>query len=104
MLSLGYNPFYANRTISLEIHILHKFEQDFYGAPLNLLILGYIRPELDYISKEALIEDIMTDCDVALKSLERTPYAAYAKDGEEKATWVKEFGWVAEKYSWGSNS
>ncbi|GCB17901.1 riboflavin kinase [Aspergillus awamori] len=38
----------------------HKLP-DFYGTPLNLLILGYIRPEYDYISSEALIEDIRVD-------------------------------------------
>lgn len=56
--------------------LFHKLP-DFYGAPLNLLILGYIRPEYDYVSTEALIEDIRTDCDVAQESLKREAYAGY---------------------------
>jgi riboflavin kinase len=50
---------------SVEIHILHRFTHDFYGAALNLLILGFIRPEYDYTSLEALVEDIKVDCEVA---------------------------------------
>ena len=41
----------------------HKLP-DFYTTPLNLLILGYIRPEYDYVSLEALVEDIRVDCEV----------------------------------------
>lgn len=44
------------------------------------MLLGYIRPELNYISKEALIEDIKTDVRVALNSLQRPDYEKYEKD------------------------
>ncbi|KAL9095783.1 MAG: hypothetical protein Q9163_006487, partial [Psora crenata] len=53
------------------------FKHDFYGARINLLILGFIRPEYDYVSKESLIEDIKVDIEVARKSLEREAYARY---------------------------
>ena len=91
MLSIGYNPFYANKTRSIEIHVLHHFHQDFYGASLNLLMLGYIRPEYDYVSKESLIEDIKEDCEVARRSLQRSAYEKYEGD-----TWLREFGWKDE--------
>ncbi|KAK2762841.1 riboflavin kinase [Arachnomyces sp. PD_36] len=100
VLSIGYNPFYKNTVRSVEIHILrplptppptttnstttpthfHKLP-DFYGTSLNLLILGYIRPEYDYVNAEALIEDIRTDCDVARESLKREAYAGYLGGG-----------------------
>lgn len=67
VLSIGYNPFYKNSMRSVEIHVLHDFSYDFYGAALNLLMLGFIRPEYDYTSLEALVDDIKTDCDVASK-------------------------------------
>lgn len=54
----------------------HKLP-DFYSTRLNLLILGYIRPEYDYVSLEALIEDIRIDCDVARRSLGRPAYVGY---------------------------
>lgn len=59
---------------------MHDFQKDFYGSHLNVLILGFIRPEYDYVSKEALIDDIKTDIDVALQSLARPAYAALKKD------------------------
>ena len=59
---------------------MHPFPHDFYGAHMNLLILGYIRPEYDYVSKESLIEDIMFDCDVAKRNLERSGYETFKGD------------------------
>lgn len=93
VLSIGYNPFYKNTVRSVEIHILHEFSYDFYGAALNLLMLGYIRPEYDYVSLEALIEDIKIDCDVARRSLEREAYVKF----KEEPVWKKEltdFSWM----------
>lgn len=63
-----------------EVHLLSTFAQDFYGAELRLLVLGYIRPEADYVSKEALIADIEMDIDVARRSLDREAYRAFSKD------------------------
>lgn len=60
----------------------HKLP-DFYSTPLNLLILGYIRPEYDYVSLGALVEDIRVDCEVARKSLQRKAYAQYLEEGIE---------------------
>ena len=57
-----------------EVHIMHTFHHDFYGARMNLLICGFIRPEYDYVSKESLIEDINVDIEVAKRSLEREAY------------------------------
>jgi riboflavin kinase len=62
---------------------------------MSVLVLGYIRPELDYVSKgtspfnlavaicmltwaEALISDINTDVKVALHSLARPEWAKYS--------------------------
>jgi riboflavin kinase len=71
VMSIGYNPFYKNTVRSAEVHVLHKFSQDFYDVPMRLLILGFIREEKDYNGLEALIEDINIDCDVARQSLSR---------------------------------
>ena len=32
VLSMGWNPFYGNTKKSFETHIIHKFDQDFYGS------------------------------------------------------------------------
>ncbi|KAG5921746.1 riboflavin kinase [Claviceps capensis] len=76
VMSIGYNPFYKNTVRSAEVHILHEFEADFYGAHMRLLIVGFIREEKDYVSREALIEDIEEDCRVARRSLGRGAWGA----------------------------
>ena len=84
VMSIGYNPFYKNTVRSAEVHVLHEFGQDFYGSDMAISILGYIRPELDYVSLEALVKDIKTDIDVARESLERVNWK---KGGEDEYLW-----------------
>jgi riboflavin kinase len=143
VLSIGYNPYYKNKTRSIvsflyspsvlnylsdqilipfsfssikqEIHIMpsltlpsptarseekekFKFHKlpDFYGTKLNLLMLGYIRPEYDYVSMEALVEDIRIDCEVARASLLRPAYRVYLDGNEDEKVsaqrdWLRSF-------------
>ena len=81
VMSIGWNPFYKNTVRSVEVHIIHKFAKDFYGSHMNLDILGFIRPEYDYVSKESLIEDIQKDIEVTGNCLARPAYAKYRDDG-----------------------
>ncbi|KAK1927892.1 putative riboflavin kinase, partial [Papiliotrema laurentii] len=78
VMSVGWNPYFKNEKITAEVHIIHPFAHDFYGHDMSVLVLGYIRPELDYVSKEALIDDINTDVKVSLNCLQRPAYAALA--------------------------
>lgn len=55
VMSIGYNPFYQNEEKAAEVHIIHEFSGPFYGASIDLVILGYLRPELDYTTKGTLI-------------------------------------------------
>ncbi|OAX39166.1 riboflavin kinase [Rhizopogon vinicolor AM-OR11-026] len=80
VMSFGWNPFYKNERMTVEIHLLHEFASDFYGYNMKSVVLGYIRPELQYTSREALIEDIEFDKKVALKSLARPGYEMYMTD------------------------
>ena len=87
---------------------MHDFKSDFYGHDMQAVILGYIRPELDYTSKgsssitlstremlltthraEALIEDINMDKRVALNSLSREAYMKFGVDPNPSATEVR---------------
>jgi len=79
-MSLGWSPFYKNERLTAEIHIMHEFKADFYGHDMQVVVLGYIRPELDYTSREDLIEDINTDKRVALNSLSREAYMKFGVD------------------------
>lgn len=51
VMSIGWNPFYHNREKAAEVHIIHKFSNNFYGASVEYNVLGYIRPELNYTTK-----------------------------------------------------
>ena len=44
------------------------------------MVLGFIRPEYDYKSLEALIDDINFDVVVTENSLKREAYATYKED------------------------
>lgn len=37
-----------------EVHIMHDYQADFYGYDMKVIVLGYIRPELDYTSRGEL--------------------------------------------------
>lgn len=60
VMSVGFNPFYNNSVRSAEVHIMKEFEDDFYGHEMRVIVLGYIRPELNYISKGSLPKTLLT--------------------------------------------
>lgn len=45
VMSFGLNPHYNNKTPSVEPHLIHQFDSDFYDSRLCLSIEGYIRDE-----------------------------------------------------------
>lgn len=91
-MQLTSSPQYNNATRSIEIHILSHFPHyNFYSSPLNLLILGFIRPEYNYNSLDDLITDIREDCNVAKRSLEREAYAKWRMS----EAWLRDFAWAA---------
>ncbi|RIB17809.1 hypothetical protein C2G38_1968108 [Gigaspora rosea] len=80
VMSLGWNPYYKNEKKSAEVHIMHVFSEDFYGAELRVIVLGRIRSERDYVSIDALIEDINIDIKAAHNSLARSSYITFKSD------------------------
>lgn len=80
VMSVGWNPYYKNEKRSVEVHLLHHFDEEFYGVRMNLVVLGFLREERDYASKEDLIKDIRMDVDIAGRSLRRKAYVKFAKD------------------------
>ncbi|XP_015904468.2 riboflavin kinase [Parasteatoda tepidariorum] len=77
VLSIGWNPFYQNDKKSVETHILHDFDGDFYGAKLKVAILGHIRPERDFLSLDDLIAEIKNDIKIADEKLELNEISKY---------------------------
>jgi riboflavin kinase len=71
VMSIGWNPFFENQRKTVEPWLLKDFgdDGDFYGRELRLVVLGYIRPEANFVSLESLIERIHKDADVARGAL-----------------------------------
>ncbi|XP_029961533.1 riboflavin kinase [Salarias fasciatus] len=70
VMSIGWNPYYKNTKKSMETHIIHTFKEDFYGEVLSVVMVGYIRPEKNFTSLEALIAAINGDIEEAKTKLE----------------------------------
>mmetsp|Transcript_37821 Transcript_37821/g.119301 ORF Transcript_37821/g.119301 Transcript_37821/m.119301 type:complete len:201 (-) Transcript_37821:21-623(-) len=80
VMSIGWNPFYKNEEKTVEPWLLHEFEEDFYGEELRLVVCGYIRPEADFVSLEALIAEIHNDASIARAVLPTEPFKEFECD------------------------
>ncbi|KFW76580.1 Riboflavin kinase, partial [Manacus vitellinus] len=80
VLSIGWNPFYRNTKKSVETHIIHTFKEDFYGEILSIVIVGYIRPEKNFDSLEALISAIQEDIEEAKRQLDLAEHLKLKED------------------------
>lgn len=66
VMNVGNRPTFEDEgTITLEVHILHKYGGDFYGKELRVAILGFIREEMQFSSIDELIKRIQKDIDIA---------------------------------------
>ncbi|XP_027204511.1 riboflavin kinase [Dermatophagoides pteronyssinus] len=60
--SLGWNPHFDDvKQRTLEAHLLHSFDDDFYNSTIRVAICGYIRPERKFNSLDELIDTIKDD-------------------------------------------
>lgn len=71
VMSVGWNPFYENKHKSMETHILHEYNRDLYGCLLKVIIVGYLRPEKNFDSLEALVSTIKNDISEANLELDK---------------------------------
>jgi riboflavin kinase len=80
VMSVGWNPYFDNDSKTVEPWLLHEFEDDFYDEELRLVVVGYIRPEANFPSLDALVERIHEDGRIAKDALDHPPYAQYGHD------------------------
>uniref|UniRef100_K7G6Y5 Riboflavin kinase n=1 Tax=Pelodiscus sinensis TaxID=13735 RepID=K7G6Y5_PELSI len=80
VLSIGWNPYYKNVKKSVETHIIHIFKEDFYGEILSIVIVGYIRPEKNFDSLDALISAIQDDIEEAKRKLDLPEHLKLKED------------------------
>ncbi|KAF1517398.1 Riboflavin kinase, partial [Eudyptes chrysocome] len=79
VLIIGCNPFYKNIKKSV-VRILPYFKDDFYGEILSIVIIGYIRPEKNFSSLEALISAIQEDTVEAKRQLDLPEHLKLKED------------------------
>ncbi|XP_033725066.1 LOW QUALITY PROTEIN: riboflavin kinase-like [Pecten maximus] len=70
VMSIGNNPYYKNEKRSMETHIIHTFNEDFYGSTLKTVMLGFIRPMKNFSSLDELVTEIHADIFHAKEKLE----------------------------------
>lgn len=67
--SFGYNPQFANKERSLEVHILDDYKFNFYGAEVRVLICNKMRDEEKYNSLDELKQAIANDINNARREV-----------------------------------
>ncbi|KAK0084221.1 hypothetical protein PV325_007433 [Microctonus aethiopoides] len=77
VMSIGWNPFYKNEKKSMEVHMLHNFDNDLHGKYLKVAVMGFIRPERDFASLADLIKEINHDIEIANTSLDTSQMIEY---------------------------
>ncbi|KAK8642153.1 hypothetical protein V6N13_011510 [Hibiscus sabdariffa] len=80
VMSIGWNPYFNNTEKTIEPWLLHEFNEDFYGEELRLVIVGYIRPEVNFPSLESLIAKIHEDSRMAERALDLPLYSKHKDD------------------------
>ncbi|CAG7819875.1 unnamed protein product [Allacma fusca] len=78
--SIGWNPYFRNQTKSMETHVIHSFTEDFYGSNLKVILVGYIRDEMDFKGLEELKAAIANDIEVSKQELLRPEFRKYKTD------------------------
>ncbi|BES88185.1 riboflavin kinase [Nesidiocoris tenuis] len=80
VMSVGWNPFYNGKEKTMEVHILHEFPDQFYGAHMRVCVLKYLRPEMNFNSVDELIAQIKDDVEKSKAALDVPELAIYQKD------------------------
>ena len=82
VMNVGRRPTFqdAEPELSVELHILHPFAEDFYGRPLKAVVLGYLRPEIRFSGLPELLGRIHTDIGVARTQLDLPAWAEFRAD------------------------
>eukprot|EP01016_Furgasonia_blochmanni_P056232 TRINITY_DN954_c0_g1_i18.p2 TRINITY_DN954_c0_g1~~TRINITY_DN954_c0_g1_i18.p2 ORF type:complete len:571 (-),score=87.17 TRINITY_DN954_c0_g1_i18:211-1923(-) len=75
VMSLGFNPYFDNNQKTAEVHVMDKFNDDFYGFSMRIEMIGFIRVEANFKLFDHLIKAIHCDVQVA-RDLLRTAGAS----------------------------
>ncbi|CAA9988951.1 riboflavin kinase / FAD synthase family protein, putative [Plasmodium knowlesi strain H] len=71
VVSIGYNPFFENKHITIEAFLYYKTNTLFYDEDIHLIIVGILRSESNFSYFSHLIQAIQFDCELARIILSR---------------------------------
>lgn len=83
VMNIGKRPTFVKDNspdISVEVHVMHSYKDDFYGQKMRVAVLGYLRPEMKFENINSLLSRIQTDIGISSSQLDGDPWAAYADD------------------------
>jgi hypothetical protein len=64
----------------LQLKLAHPVLQPFYGQEIRLVVCGYVRPEANFTSLEALVQRIHKDAEVSKAALSHPQLQGYAAE------------------------
>ncbi|KAI3429362.1 hypothetical protein D9Q98_005457 [Chlorella vulgaris] len=78
VMNIGQRPTFqdAEPEMSVEVHVMHEYSRDFYGEKMNVVMLGYIRPEIKFGGLQELLGRINMDIGIAKSQLDSPRWQA----------------------------
>lgn len=86
VMNIGKRPTFENgdgdgeSDVSVEVHIMHNYQGDFYGKDAKVVVLGYIRPEVKFAGIQELLRRIHADIGIARSQLDSERWAKFQED------------------------
>ena len=83
VMNIGKRPTFVKDNgpdISVEAHVMHKYQGDFYGKKMKVILVGYLRPEMKFDGLDALLRRIQTDIGISRSQLDSVAWRGYADD------------------------
>eukprot|EP00271_Cylindrocystis_brebissonii_P006500 TRINITY_DN19276_c0_g1_i1.p1 TRINITY_DN19276_c0_g1~~TRINITY_DN19276_c0_g1_i1.p1 ORF type:complete len:586 (-),score=102.93 TRINITY_DN19276_c0_g1_i1:654-2411(-) len=81
VMNVGKRPTFVDGDgLSVEVHVLHKFAEDFYGQQMRVAVLGFLRPERAFASLDELVSTIHANIETARTELEKEANAPARRD------------------------
>lgn len=65
---------------SVEAHVMHSYDHDFYGQTMKVVLLGYLRPEIPFSGLQELLNRINTDIGISKTQLDGEQWGVFARD------------------------
>ena len=66
--------------VSVEVHIMHNYQGDFYNKHAKVVLLGHIRPEVKFSGIQELLRRIHADIGIARSQLDSERWAKFQED------------------------